>query len=76
MQILDANLAASAHLEQLDLTGCELRGVMGGPLPPRLHELRLASNHIEHIDDAALERLTRVQRLVLDGNLLEVRQFA
>ncbi|KAF7690652.1 leucine-rich repeat transmembrane protein FLRT2 [Silurus meridionalis] len=58
------------NLKLLFLTKNHLSSVPIG-LPADLKELRLDENRIAEIDEGAFQNITNLQRLLLDGNLLE-----
>lgn len=60
----------AVNLKLLFLTKNHLSSVPIG-LPADLKELRLDENRIAEIDEGAFQNVTNLQRLLLDGNLLE-----
>lgn len=60
----------AVNLKLLFLTKNHLSSVPIG-LPADLKELRLDENRIAEIDEGAFQNVTSLQRLLLDGNLLE-----
>lgn len=60
----------AVNLKLLFLTKNHLSSVPIG-LPADLTELRLDENRIAEIDEGAFQNVTNLQRLLLDGNLLE-----
>lgn len=65
----------AVSLKLLFLTKNHLSSVPIG-LPPDLKELRLDENRIADIDEEAFQNVTNLQRLLLDGNLLEDKAIA
>lgn len=65
----------AVSLKLLFLTKNHLSSIPVG-LPADLKELRLDENRITDIDEDAFQNITKLQRLLLDGNLLEDADIA